>query len=58
MAIETTAPEIQQFIVVGDYTISRYGDEDYWIERSSGEGMQVFKLNLEKLIADYYASEF
>ena len=48
----------EQFLAVGDYTISSYGDEDYWIGHKSGEGMSVFKFNFEKLIADYYASGF
>ncbi len=42
---------------VGKYIITRYY-EDYWIENESGEGMQVFKHNFEKLIDDYYKSEF
>ena len=44
-------------IQVGEYWISRRG-EDYWIEHESGEGMQVFRVNFEKLISDFYKQEF
>lgn len=42
---------------VGEYTVSAYGD-DFWIENSAGEGMQVFKLNFERLVGAYFKSEF
>ncbi len=45
-------------IVVGKYTITHNQDGDYWIAHESGEGMQVFKLNFENLIDEYYKSEF
>ena len=44
-------------IQVGEYWISRRGEE-YWIEHESGEGMQVFRVNFEKLISDFYKQEF
>lgn len=50
--------EIDEGLTVGDYFIRHSFDGDYWIEHKSGEGMQVFKDNFEKLIADYYRSEF
>lgn len=48
---------INESLVVGEYIITRY-NEDYWIENESGEGMQVFKYNFEKLIDEYFKSEF
>ena len=44
-------------LTVGDYVISPYGD-DFWIQHKSGEGMQVFRANFEKLIDEHYRSEF
>jgi len=43
---------------VGEYTVRPFGDDDFWIENSSGEGMQVFRLNFERLIDAYFQSEF
>lgn len=47
----------QQILTVGEYTISPWMD-DFWIENKSGEGMQVFNKNFEKLIDDYFNNEF
>lgn len=47
-----------ELITVGGYRITHNRDGDYWIGHDSGECMQVFKLNFEKLIDDYYKSEF
>src|SRR3990170_2841436 len=44
-------------ITVGDYTITHDLNGDYWIGHKSGEGMQVFRLNFEKLISVYYNAE-
>ncbi len=49
---------MDELLHVGEYLITRLDSGDYWIEHESGEGMQVFRLNFEKLIADYYKSEF
>lgn len=48
---------VEQCLDVGDYTITTFGD-DYWIAHKSGEGMQVFRGNFERLIDEYYRSEF
>ena len=53
--IHTLAPDI---LHVGEYRITRYGFGDYWIENASGEGMQVFALAFERLIDDFFKSEF
>ena len=45
-------------ISVGEYTITHDKNGDYWIGHKSGEGMQVFKLNFENMIDEYYKSEF
>ena len=61
---EQTPPEANaglelQMLTVGEYTIYPLNyDGDFWIRHESGEGMQVFKHNFEKLISDYYKSEF
>ena len=34
---------------VGKYLITKIYDGDFWIEHDSGEGMQVFRLNFERL---------
>ncbi len=48
-----------ELLIVGEYEIRRFnGGEDYWIEHESGEGMQVFCKNFEKIIEDYFKSEF
>ena len=54
---EVAAP-VSSVLVVGDFTIRPYGAGDYWIERAGGEGMQVFAINFERLIRDYFESEF
>lgn len=41
-------------LIVGKYTITHDRDGDYWIEHESGEGMQVFKVNFETLIDEFY----
>jgi len=43
---------------VGQYTITRFQDVDYWIENESGEGMQLFAHNFEKMIDDMFTEEF
>lgn len=47
----------RQYFKVGDKYLHYFGD-DYWIEDESGEGMQVPKKVLEKMIADYYREHF
>jgi|GEM_PF-7043008 len=47
----------KEILVVGEYTITRYNDNDYWIEHD-GEGMQVFAHNFEELIDNFYKEEF
>ena len=51
---QTTA----QWLQVGEYIISRYHDEDYWIEYRTGEGMQVFRKNFEDLIDRFFKEYF
>ena len=51
------ATELER-ITVGDYTITHDLNGDYWIGHKSREGMQVFRLNFEKLISVYYKAEF
>jgi len=45
-------------IVVGKCTITHLDDGDYWIRHASGEGMQTPKAKFERLIDEYYKSEF
>jgi len=48
-----------QELYVGEYRITLFGDNgDFWIEHESGEGMQVFKVNFERLIDEFYKAEF
>jgi hypothetical protein len=48
-----------QELYVGPYRITPFGkDGDFWIEHESGEGMQVFKINFERLIDELYKTEF
>lgn len=47
----------RQYFKVGDYYLHYFGN-DYWIEADNGEGMQVSKAVLEKMIADYYRENF
>lgn len=57
--LELYADKREERITIGEYTLSPMGtDGDYWIENAAGEGMQVFGGNLEKLIDDYFKSEF
>ena len=42
---------------IGEFYIGRFG-KDFWIEHESGEGMQVSKDRMEKLIADFYKENF
>ena len=50
--------EILERIIVGQYTITKYKNGDFWISHESGEGMQVFRINFEKLIDEFYKAEF
>ena len=43
---------------VGDYWLHKFGEQDYWIEHASGEGMQVRREVMEKLIEDFYCENF
>lgn len=46
-------------LYVGDYRITPFGEEgDFWIGHKGGEGMQVFKVNFERLIDEFYKNEF
>lgn len=57
--LELYANKEKERINIGEYSLSPMGAEgDYWIENAAGEGMQVFGGNLEKLIDDYFKSEF
>lgn len=48
-----------QELNVGEYRITPFGENgDFWIAHESGEGMQVFKINFERLIDEFYKSEF
>lgn len=48
----------KEVLTVGQYTITRYHDPDYWIEKDDGEGMQVFEKNMIDLIDKFYQDEF
>jgi len=51
--------KLSEQITVGQYTIFSYRNGDFWIsENESGEGMQIFKHNFEKLIDEFYRTEF
>ena len=50
--------EIKEQLTIGEYTILPFHEEDFWIEKANGEGMQIFKINMEKLIDDFFKSEF
>ena len=47
-----------ELLTVGEYAITSYNSEDYWIENEAGEGMQVFRANFERFIDDLFRSEF
>ena len=54
-----TADVYAQQLHVGPYLITPFGDDgDFWIEHESGEGMQVFKVNFERMIDEFYKTEF
>lgn len=45
-------------LTVGDYTITRYLSGGYWISREGGEGMQISEEKFERLIDEFYLTEF
>ena len=48
-----------QRIEIGNYEIRKLKDGTYWIEHSSGEGMQLYQPDkLELLIEQFYADNF
>ena len=47
-------PEIE----IGDYTLSHYHNGDFWLAHKSGEGMQVNKYVLAKLMHEFYKENF
>ena len=53
-----SAFEYKEMLIIGKYTITRYRDNDYWIEEEGGEGMQVFEKNFIDLINKFYEEEF
>lgn len=51
-------PENEDRIWVGEYEVSHFHNGNYWIKHFSGEGTEVKKEVLEKLIADFYKETF
>lgn len=49
---------IEERLTVGDYTITRMENGDYWIGDEGGEGMQTPRVKFEQLIQDYYTADF
>lgn len=43
---------------IGQYTISRFDYISVWIEHESGEGMQTSTEDLEKVIDEFYKTNF
>jgi hypothetical protein len=43
---------------IGNYELSNFHDGDYWLSNEIGEGMQVKKNDLEKLIDDFFKNNF
>lgn len=46
-----------EILTVGEYTITRFNEDDYWIENETGEGMQIFAYNFEQFIDSFFKSE-
>lgn len=46
------------YLRIGNYWLSRFGREDFWIEHESGEGMQVTRKVMEELIHAFYKENF
>lgn len=49
---------IEPWLQIGDYYIARWSNGDFWVEHESGEGMQVKRRQMEKLISDFYRENF
>lgn len=49
---------MQILIEFGEYQLTRYDDESWWMEHKDGEGMQIPDSNLEKLLQDYFKENF
>ena len=45
-------------IRVGQYKISRFGNDAFLIQHKDGEGMEVSAEKLEKLIDEFFKEEF
>ena len=54
----STVARPTEFLMAGKYKITRYSGDDYWIQNDLGEGMQCRKVKFEKLIDDFFNSEF
>lgn len=52
--------EDRGFIDIGEYTISMENDENYWIQRNSGEreGIQISTEKLEEWLDKLWEEEF
>ena len=48
----------RQCIVIGEYEISDYNDDGFWIMHETGEGMRVNKKTLRDLIHKFYLKTF
>ena len=46
--------EQQEFMAVGEYTLTPYPGGDYWLQHKDGEGMQVRKERMETLIKELW----
>lgn len=55
---ETAIAIASERLTVGEYTITRMANGDYWIGREGGEGMGTPHSKFEQLIDDYYLAEF
>lgn len=51
---ETESVQIQ----VGKFAIRPFHEGSVWLENEDGEGMQIWELEFEKLLADYWQRNF
>ena len=42
----------------GTITLKLYGGDRVWLQQSDGEGMEVAKVDIEKLLQKYYTDTF
>ncbi len=50
--------DIEVAITVGDYQLSTFDKESFWLAHKDGEGMQITNIELENVLSQYLKDNF